>query len=81
MLNRPHNPHTLRRESAAISHRTKGAMCVRSSLEVRICDLAVYIIDDRAAVRAAANEFGIRRSAVYVDKTIWSGSSGGLNEA
>ena len=42
---------------------------MRSSLEERACDLAVYIIENRATVRAAAKAFGVSKSTVHKDLT------------
>lgn len=42
---------------------------MRSSLEERACDLAVYMIENRATVRAAAEHFGISKSTVHKDLT------------
>lgn len=42
---------------------------MRSSLEERACDLAVYIIENRATVRAAARKFGVSKSTVHKDLT------------
>lgn len=42
---------------------------MRENLERRACDLAVYIIENRATVRAAAKEFGISKSTVHKDLT------------
>jgi putative DeoR family transcriptional regulator (stage III sporulation protein D) len=42
---------------------------VRSSLEERACDLAVYIIENRATVRSAAKQFGVSKSTVHKDLT------------
>ena len=42
---------------------------VHSSLEERACDLAVYIIENRATVRAAAKQFGVSKSTVHKDLT------------
>lgn len=36
-------------------------------MEQRACDLAVYIIDNRSTVRAAAKQFGISKSTVHKD--------------
>ena len=36
-------------------------------MEKRACDLAVYIIENQATVRAAAKEFGISKSTVHKD--------------
>ena len=40
-----------------------------SSIEERACDLAVYIIENRTTVRAAAARFGISKSTVHKDLT------------
>ena len=37
------------------------------SIEQRACDLAVYIIETGATVRAAAKHFGISKSTVHKD--------------
>ena len=42
---------------------------MQSSLEERACDLAVYIIENRATVRAAAKQFGVSKSTVHKDLT------------
>ena len=42
---------------------------MRLSLEERACDLAVYIIENRATVRAAAKKFGVSKSTVHKDLT------------
>ncbi len=36
-------------------------------MEERACDLALYIIENRATVRAAAQKFGISKSTVHKD--------------
>ena len=36
-------------------------------MEQRACDLAVYIIENRATVRAAARKFGVSKSTVHKD--------------
>ena len=38
-------------------------------MEKRACDLAVYIIENRATIRAAARHFGISKSTVHKDLT------------
>ncbi len=38
-------------------------------LEQRACELAVYMIENRATVRAAAKHFGISKSTVHKDLT------------
>ena len=40
-----------------------------SYIEQRACDLAVFIIDNRATVRSAAKRFGISKSTVHKDLT------------
>lgn len=39
------------------------------NIEQRACDLAVYIIEKRTTVRAAAKAFGISKSTVHKDLT------------
>lgn len=36
-----------------------------TNIEQRACDLAVYIIENKATVRSAAKEFGISKSTVH----------------
>lgn len=36
-------------------------------MEKRACDLAVYIIDNNATIRAAAKQFGVSKSTVHKD--------------
>ena len=38
-------------------------------MEQRACKLAVYIIENRATVRAAAKKFGVSKSTVHKDLT------------
>lgn len=40
-----------------------------TNIEERACDLAVYIIENKATVRAAAARFGISKSTVHKDLT------------
>lgn len=40
---------------------------MKGNIEQRACDLAVYIIENRATVRAAAAKFGISKSTVHKD--------------
>ena len=40
---------------------------MNGNLEQRACDLALYIIENRATVRAAAKQFGVSKSTVHKD--------------
>ena len=40
---------------------------MNGNLEQRACDLALYIIENRATVRQAAKQFGISKSTVHKD--------------
>jgi len=40
---------------------------LKGNIEERACDLAVYIIENRATVRGAAQKFGISKSTVHKD--------------
>ncbi len=40
---------------------------MRDNMEKRACDLAVYIIDNKTTIRAAAKAFGISKSTVHKD--------------
>ena len=40
---------------------------MKTNIEQRACDLAVYIIEKRATVRAAAQRFGVSKSTVHKD--------------
>lgn len=40
---------------------------MKSNIEERACDLAVYIIENKATVRTAAQKFGISKSTVHKD--------------
>ena len=42
---------------------------MRTNIEERACDLAAYIIEHKATVRAAAGHFGISKSTVHKDLT------------
>ena len=42
---------------------------MHTNIEQRGCDLAVYIIENRATVRSAARQFGISKSTVHKDLT------------
>ena len=40
---------------------------VKGNIEERACSLALYIIENKATVRAAAQKFGISKSTVHKD--------------
>ncbi|MBR1456541.1 MAG: sporulation transcriptional regulator SpoIIID [Oscillospiraceae bacterium] len=42
---------------------------MRTDIDRRACDLAVYIIENKATVRAAAARFGVSKSTVHKDLT------------
>ena len=42
---------------------------VHTNIEERACDIAVYIIENKTTVRAAAKQFGISKSTVHKDLT------------
>ena len=42
---------------------------MRENIEQRACELAVYIIETHATVRAAARHFGVSKSTVHKDLT------------
>jgi len=42
-------------------------MYLRTDIEQRVRDLAVYIIENNATVRSAAKKFGVSKSTVHKD--------------
>ena len=42
---------------------------MKGNIEERACQLALYIIENKATVRAAAHKFGISKSTVHKDVT------------
>lgn len=40
---------------------------MKGNIEQRACELAAYIIENRATVRAAAKKFGVSKSTVHKD--------------
>lgn len=40
---------------------------MEENIEKRVCDLAVYIIENRTTVRDAAKHFGVSKSTVHKD--------------
>ena len=45
----------------------------RISIEERAVNLARYIIDSKDTVRGAAKKFGVSKSTVHKDVTLWNG--------
>ena len=43
---------------------------MKENIEERACNLAVYMIENRATVRAAAKKVGISKSTVHMEVTI-----------
>lgn len=43
------------------------------SIEERACKLAHYIIDSKDTVRGAAKKYGVSKSTVHTDVTLWNG--------
>jgi putative DeoR family transcriptional regulator (stage III sporulation protein D) len=46
-----------------------GVVFLKSNIDERACELAEYIIENKATVRAAAKKFGISKSTVHKDLT------------
>ena len=55
--------------SYTLSTRVWGVVYLYTNIEERACDLAAYIIDNRATVRSAATEFGIPKTTIHKDLT------------
>ena len=49
--------------------RAQGVVVLRYTIEDRVCDLAAYLLEHKATVRAAAAHFGISKSTVHKDLT------------
>ena len=45
----------------------QGVLALTDDMEKRACDLAVYIIEKRTTIRAAAKQFGVSKSTVHKD--------------
>ena len=45
----------------------RGGFRLKGNIEERACELASYIIENRATVRAAAKKFGVSKSTVHKD--------------
>lgn len=53
---------------------------MKGNIEERACRLALYIIENRATVRAAARQFGISKSTVHIEVIKWIGFYGQYNK-
>ena len=49
---------------------------MKDYIEQRAVEIANYIIETNATVRQTAKQFGISKSTVHVDVTIWNGFYG-----
>ena len=49
--------------------RSQGVVSIIENLEQRACDLALYIIENKATVRQTAHQFGVSKSTVHKDLT------------
>jgi len=47
----------------------QGVLALTDNMEKRACELAVYIIENRTTIRAAAKWFGVSKSTVHKDLT------------
>lgn len=52
---------------------TNNFSTVKLSIEERSVELAHYIIDSKDTVRGAAKKFGISKSTVHTELTLWNG--------
>ncbi len=52
-------------------------MRMQTTIEERCVNLAQYIIESKDTVRGAAKKFGISKSTVHKDVTLWNGSKTG----
>lgn len=48
-------------------------MGMKENMEERACRLALYIIENKATVRAAARQFRVSKSTVHTEGTKWNG--------
>ena len=62
-------PHKLRCSLIYIDYESMGVVNVRTNIEERACDVAVYLLENKATVRSAASQFGISKSTVHKDLT------------
>lgn len=63
----------------------QGVLALRDNMEKRACNLAVYIIENRTTIRAAAKHFGVSKSTVHTEvdlcvEFLWSMNSLGVHD-
>lgn len=54
----------------------KGYHIQKTPIEERAVAIAEYIVKNKATVRQAAGQFGVSKSTVHAEVTIWNGSCG-----
>jgi putative DeoR family transcriptional regulator (stage III sporulation protein D) len=52
-----------------VTNQIHGGLFMREYIEERTVELAQYIVENKATVRAAAKKFGISKSTVHTDVT------------
>ena len=52
---------------------------MKDYIEERAVEIANYIVETKATVRSTAKKFGVSKSTVHVEVTIWNGFGGELN--
>ena len=45
----------------------------KTSIDERVTELAHYIIDSKDTVRGAAKKYGVSKSTVHTEVTLWNG--------
>ena len=53
--------------AVAVLNLTRNTHCLKGNIEERACQLALYIIENKATVRSAAQRFGISKSTVHTE--------------
>jgi len=53
---------------------------LKGNIEERACELAAYIVENRATVREAARRFGISKSTVHTAEGKWNGEKRNRNK-
>ena len=60
----PHGPPHIH---GPVRNHFRECCCLKGNIEERACRLALYIIENKATVRGAAQKFGISKSTVHKD--------------